>query len=83
MTRAVHIEDDVLIMGHESVGKRWIEAGKLIASSSAALVDCPRCGNAKLLVTDTAASDDPTLVERHMRCPRCGAYNAVRLHVTG
>ena len=56
--------------------ERWIEAGKTLAEDPAALVECPRCGNARLIVTDAAIDG---VIERHMRCRKCGAYNALRL----
>jgi len=59
---------------------RWIEAGKLLALDSQAQVPCPRCQEADLTVTDVSLPNDPQLIERHMSCPRCGAYNAIRLH---
>jgi phage FluMu protein Com len=59
--------------------KRWIDAGKLLAVNPHAEVLCPRCQAVALIVTDVSPPSDPTLVERHMQCPRCEAYNALRL----
>ena len=53
----------------------WIEAGKTLAADPDAKVRCPRCGGDHLLVQDVPAG--PTKIERHLRCPSCGAYNAI------
>lgn len=58
---------------------RWIEAGKILAENPGAKVLCPRNQDAELVVKDESPSDHPEIVERHMRCPKCGAYNAIRL----
>ena len=55
--------------------KRWIEAGKTLGRNPDAKVSCPHCKNADLSVTDSHAGNTNT--ERHMRCPKCGAYNAL------
>ena len=55
--------------------RQWIDAGKILAVDPTATVVCPRCGNADLVVHDVSAS--PTTIERHLRCPVCGAYNAI------
>jgi hypothetical protein len=62
--------------------ERWVEAGKTLAANPAAQVLCPRCRSAELVVTDQTLATDPHLIERHMRCPRCDAYNALRLRKT-
>ncbi|MDX8460738.1 hypothetical protein [Mesorhizobium humile] len=53
----------------------WIKAGSLLATDPKASIKCPECDEADLEVCDTKAGDDH--VERHMRCPKCGAYNAL------
>jgi hypothetical protein len=68
-------------MNEES--KRWIEAGEILAGNASAQVICPRCHQAILNVKDVAPASDSTLVERHLSCPKCGAYNALRLRRTG
>ncbi|MFD2057897.1 hypothetical protein ACFSQT_33870 [Mesorhizobium calcicola] len=55
--------------------ERWIEAGKVLAVNPDAIVRCPDCGEADLDVLNTKAG--ATHFERHMRCPKCGAYNAL------
>jgi hypothetical protein len=65
-------------MKKESV--RWIEAGKILATSPIASVRCPENDDAEIEVTDVPAPEDPGVIERHMRCPKCGAYNAILLH---
>jgi hypothetical protein len=59
--------------------QRWIEAGKILSQNPRAKVLCPKNQDAELVVTDQSPLDDSTLVERHMRCPNCGAYNSIRL----
>ena len=59
----------------------WIEAGKILASDPEAVVKCPDCGVTELRVFDTPA--DTTHVERHIRCARCGAYNALLKRTDG
>jgi len=60
--------------------RRWTEAGKVLAADAQAQVSCPRCGLTALVVTDASPPDDPSLIERHLRCPCCGAYNSILLH---
>jgi hypothetical protein len=59
---------------------RWIEAGKILSENPNAKVLCPKNLDAELVVTDESPKGHPEIVERHMRCPKCGAYNAIRLH---
>lgn len=54
--------------------ERWIKAGMRLAANPTAATTCPRCGDATLEVEDVRAGDR---VERHLRCPRCGGYNAI------
>lgn len=56
--------------------QRWIEAGKILATNPTATVRCPRCEDANLEVQDVQIGDR---VERHLRCPECGGYNAILL----
>lgn len=58
---------------------RWIEAGKILADRPEARVLCPKNQDDYLVVTDASPPGDSTVIERHMRCPKCGAYNAMRL----
>ncbi|QKD04550.1 hypothetical protein [Mesorhizobium loti] len=53
----------------------WIEAGKILAVDPRTIIKCPDCGEAELTVLDTPA--DATHIDRHIRCPGCGAYNAL------
>lgn len=55
--------------------RRWIEAGKVLANDPRAKVLCPENGDGYLEVTDHFAASDPPVLERHMRCPVCGAFN--------
>jgi hypothetical protein len=58
---------------------RWIEAGKILVADATAKVCCPRCGEADLVVQDVQIGDR---IERHLRCPKCGGYNAILLSAT-
>lgn len=62
---------------------RWIEAGKILAGNPKAKVLCPKNQDAELVVTDESPREHPEIIERHMRCPKCGAYNSIRLHREG
>lgn len=56
--------------------QRWIEAGKILAADATAEVRCPRCVKGDLQVQDVQIGDR---IERHLRCPKCGGYNAILL----
>jgi hypothetical protein len=58
--------------------QRWVEAGKILAADPRAQVLCPRHGDGYLTVTDVPVAGDPTQLERHLRCPVCGAQNIIR-----
>jgi hypothetical protein len=62
---------------------RWIEAGKILSENPKAKVLCPKNQDADLVVTDESPHDHPETVERHMRCPKCGAYNSILLRQEG
>lgn len=64
-------------MKEESI--RWIEAGEILALNPQAKVICPKNLDAELIITDVSLPGDSQTIERHMRCPKCGAYNALRL----
>lgn len=55
---------------------RWVAAGTALAIDPLARVICPRCGSASLTVQDTPLGQTGG-VERHLRCPTCGAYEAI------
>jgi hypothetical protein len=57
---------------------RWVEAAKVLAADPRARVPCPRHGDGILEVHDVADPADPTSIERHLRCPVCGAGNIIR-----
>ncbi|TIX39878.1 MAG: hypothetical protein E5W81_17355 [Mesorhizobium sp.] len=61
--------------------KLWIEAAKVLAVNSEAVVKCPECGDGNLLVIDAGAGSSH--VERHIHCPKCGAYNALFKRIDG
>lgn len=64
----------------DEITKRWIEAGKIIADNAEKKVICPVCQDNFLKVWDVQNDDDDSLLERHMLCERCNAYNVLRLH---
>ena len=59
----------------------WIDAGKILAVDSKAVVKCPDCDEANLDLYDSKV--DATHFERHMRCPKCGAFNALFKRIDG
>jgi len=58
---------------------RWIEAGTILVKNPQTRVLCPKNRDAYLVVTDASPPENPHVIERHMRCPKCGAYNSLRL----
>jgi len=61
--------------------QRWIEAAKVLAMDPTAKVRCPRNNDSDLEVEDVVINE--THLERHLRCPKCGAYNAILLPKKG
>ena len=61
--------------------KKWIDAAGKLTKDATAKVPCPVCADGKLEVSDSPFPSGVG-VERHMRCNRCGAYNAVRGETT-
>lgn len=59
--------------------RRWIEAARIFAEDPAAKVRCPENDDAILQSEDVASEKDPSLVERYLVCPACGARNVIRL----
>jgi len=57
-------------------GRRWIEAGKILAVDASAQVKCPVCEEDYLVVTDVRWKDG-VHVDRHMQCPNCRARNVL------
>lgn len=62
---------------------RWIEAGKVLSENPSAKVRCPENDDDFLVIEDALPSANATHVERHIRCPKCGAYNSVLLENVG
>jgi Zn finger protein HypA/HybF involved in hydrogenase expression len=52
----------------------WIEAGKRLATDAQALVRCPVCGKANLVVRDVPIENYEKF-ERIMQCPNCESRN--------
>ena len=63
-------------MGNE-ITNRWIEAGKVIATNPDAKVLCPACQKEFLQVIDVRDEKNIFVLERHMICKECGAYNSL------
>lgn len=61
--------------------RRWIEAGKILAVDRSAVVACPEHGDGTLMVHDEVSEADPTMMERHLVCDKCGAQNIIRMRV--
>lgn len=59
----------------------WIGAAKVLAINPGAIVKCPECGEGNLVVVDAGAG--AAHVERHLHCPKCGAYNALLKRADG
>ncbi len=57
----------------------WIEAGKLLAENPTASVPCPVCAQDNLVVKDSRSVENPSVIERELSCPSCGARNYLRL----
>ncbi|MEP6649253.1 MAG: hypothetical protein ABJA74_04975 [Lapillicoccus sp.] len=57
--------------------QRWVEAAKILADDPRARVLCPRNEDEYLEVTDVPLEGDTEQVERHLRCPGCGASNSI------
>ena len=58
--------------------QRWVEAGVKLATDPKQVVMCPSCQQAALEVMDQPLEENR--LERHLRCPRCGAYNSIFMH---
>lgn len=58
--------------------QRWVEAAKVLAADPTARVLCPRNGDGYLEVTDVPLADGSGQLDRHLRCPVCGATNVIR-----
>lgn len=61
---------------------RWVSAGTALAIDPLARVTCPRCEEACLDVQDIPLGQTGG-VERHLRCPTCGTYEAILIRRPG
>lgn len=59
--------------------KKWLEAGIVLGEDPGAKVLCPECAQSELEVQDIRSEFEPELIERIIRCPVCGKYNALRM----
>ena len=62
---------------------RWFKAMQELTVSPTSLVKCPKCEECELDVSDVTFGDQCQHLERHLSCPRCGAYNAILLRNYG
>ena len=65
------------VNGGDSEWQRWVKAAKVLALDPTAQVLCPHNLDGYLQVTDVPSSQDPSQIERHLRCPVCGATNII------
>jgi hypothetical protein len=63
-------------------GKRWVEAGKILAVDPSAVVRCPERDDGVLRVHDELAPSGDTM-ERYLICETCGARNMMLKRVKG
>lgn len=56
---------------------RWVDVVNALSENPTARVRCPEKNDAELEVTDVLIEGDPERIERHLRCPACGANSAV------
>jgi transposase-like protein len=59
--------------------EKWLEAARQLAVEPTKNINCPECGKSNLMVKDVRRKLGEEDVERHMHCPLCNAYNALRL----
>ncbi len=57
----------------------WVQAAVILAKDPTVKVICPESSDDFLEVLDIASPTDASLIERHMRCPTCGAHNSMRM----
>ena len=61
-------------MKEPNVTMAWTNAGKVLGTDPTALVLCPVCEKANLIVQDVA-DNSSNKFERIMSCPNCGSRN--------
>jgi Zn finger protein HypA/HybF involved in hydrogenase expression len=54
---------------------QWIEAATVLITNPHSQVLCPGCGLGFLTVEDECV--DETHIDRHLKCPNCGAHETV------
>jgi DNA-directed RNA polymerase subunit RPC12/RpoP len=59
--------------------QRWLEALRVLASNPKAAVRCPEQNDAVLEVHDVVIEASPTMIERYLVCPACGARNIIMM----
>jgi len=61
-------------------GRKWVEAGKVLAADPTAIVRCPERDDGVLRVHDELAPSGDVM-ERYLVCETCGARNVLRMRV--
>ena len=59
--------------------QRWVQAGCILADNPHCKVLCPICQKAILTVRDVRYEKKPEMFERYLSCPKCGAWNVLRM----
>lgn len=59
--------------------KKWIEAAKVLSAEPTSAVRCPERDDDTLTIRDVVSTSDPSVTERYLICPTCGARNVIRL----
>jgi hypothetical protein len=73
----LEIGDGLVRESDRNTARRWIQAGIALASDPRALVKCPRCDGAYPTVSDEQYAGDREMFSRIIRCPTCGAEEAL------
>lgn len=63
------------------IARKWIEAGRILATDPTKIVRCPERDDGILRVHDEVYKSDPTMMERYIICETCGARNVLRMRV--
>jgi predicted RNA-binding Zn-ribbon protein involved in translation (DUF1610 family) len=77
MTSENHQTQSATSSNKSSVAGRpsWVDVAVIIGRDPNALLLCPECGEANLLVQDVECAYG---MERYVECPKCKAYNVMR-----
>jgi len=59
--------------------RKWIAAARVLSVDPTAPVRCPERDDGTLTVRDEVSRADPSVMERYLVCPTCGARNVIRM----